>query len=645
MKHARKQKQRQHAADGGLITGPGTTTSDSVKTHMRPGSYVLPADTTAELTAPDSLTIDGKLAPVAVSDGEYQLTPEQVQQVGERVLDVVREATHAPADTNFGFGGGRQYLADGGRVLSEEELRKLRARDTAAYEAQRRALNDKFYKADPMGPPKPAAPSALSRGATATANVVGGAVNTSRGLVNRAIGPAGAAALAVPALIAARDPNATARYAERFAMNEPTGDGSFGDIMRFGALTGLGFASEVGSTLTGGLSDRLYADKQAVDTEQLRQTVGGVPGAYAGNKVGTWVGKGVDAAGRLATRGRYTGNLGEKVLGGLGTVGGFTAGGNAANYLFGEEPLAPQQQGAATAVNPAALQQAPGQADPLQNNIIQNGTSFSSTGPITAGYTVNGRPSNEADPLWYYADNPAEALEQNWRTKLNLFERTPRWGGGNTGVPGEGGANAGGMAPFGFRPGENTGGSGPRATLIRNSGTPSNAEILRERMRNQRTATNAQAQSAADQAAIARDSLDLQRAAAEQQARIQQQQALVAARAEQRMEVLRQAYAAATTDEERAQIALAMRDLQGQPRPQPQIATVDELINPADTTQGVRKTAFIVDQAGARELTPGGGRWPTPTAANINALRKGMASKELFEAEFGPGSAARYGAK
>lgn len=634
-KNCNSLKHRQYAADGGLITGPGTTTSDSVKTHMRPGSYILPADTTAELAAP-----------VAVSDGEYQLTPEQVQQVGERVLDVVREATHAPTDTSFGFGAGRQYLADGGRVLSEEELRKLRAeasraRDRAAFEASQRHQNNRW-----MGPPKPAAPSALSRGATATANVVGGTATAGRGLLNKVAGRGAALSLAVPAVMNAYDDDATERYATRFGMSEPRYDGSFGDAVKQGALRGLGFASDVGSTLTAGVSDALYRDKQAVDFDQMRSTVGGIPGAYAGSKIGKWAGKALDATGRVVSRGRYKGSLGEKILNPLGTAGGFVAGGNVANYLFGEEPLEPQQQqGATTAVNPATLQQAPGQADPLQNNIIQNGTSFSSTGPITAGYTVNGRPSNEADPLWYYADNPAEALEQNWRTKLNLFERTPRWGGGNTGVPGQGGANAGGMAPFGFRPGENTGGSGPRATLIRNSGTPSNAEILRERMRNQRTATNAQAQSAADQAAIARDSLDLQRAAAEQQARVQQQQALVAARAEQRMEILRQAYAAAATDEERAQIALAMRDLQGQARPQPQIATVEELVNPADPSQGVRKTAFVVDQTGARELTPGGGRWPTPTAANINALRKGMASKELFEAEFGPGSAAKYGAK
>lgn len=54
----------------------------------------------------------------------------------------------------------------------------------------------------------------------------------------------------------------TARYAKRFGMNEPTGDGSFGDIAKFATLRGLGYASDLGNNLTGGLVGKyLYQDE------------------------------------------------------------------------------------------------------------------------------------------------------------------------------------------------------------------------------------------------------------------------------------------------------------------------------------------------------------------------------------------------
>lgn len=57
-------------------------------------------------------------------------------------------------------------------------------------------------------------------------------------------------------------PDSTARYAKRFGVDEPTGDGSVGDILKFSALRAGGFASDLGNTLTGGLAGRLFADQQ-----------------------------------------------------------------------------------------------------------------------------------------------------------------------------------------------------------------------------------------------------------------------------------------------------------------------------------------------------------------------------------------------
>lgn len=56
--------------------------------------------------------------------------------------------------------------------------------------------------------------------------------------------------------------DSTARYAKRFGVDEPTGDGSIGDIAKFVGLRAGGFASDLGNALTGGLAGKLYADNE-----------------------------------------------------------------------------------------------------------------------------------------------------------------------------------------------------------------------------------------------------------------------------------------------------------------------------------------------------------------------------------------------
>ncbi|MDH1341850.1 hypothetical protein [Ectopseudomonas oleovorans] len=138
---------RKHAANGGLIEGPGTGTSDSIKKDVPEGTYILPADTTAQLglgmpgrnsqSAPDReqprLGMPGKQVPVAVSNGEYEMPPQDVHALGAVVLDQLKNATHQQK----GFGltkavmaaakgqqadGPRQFFADGGLV--DEEPRR-----------------------------------------------------------------------------------------------------------------------------------------------------------------------------------------------------------------------------------------------------------------------------------------------------------------------------------------------------------------------------------------------------------------------------------------------------------------------------------------------------------------------------------------
>lgn len=149
---------------GGMIRGPGTGTSDSIETEKRPGTFIMPADSTQAIgpealeelgeVESDSTEEQGEKMPVRLSNGEFELPPEQVQALGEAVLTVMRNATHQPAGeqgeapTGKGFTP-HQFFASGGTVQDEEQQRL--ANQTAMYVrgAQEAAANR---------PPEPAAP-------------------------------------------------------------------------------------------------------------------------------------------------------------------------------------------------------------------------------------------------------------------------------------------------------------------------------------------------------------------------------------------------------------------------------------------------------------------------------------------------------
>jgi len=120
---------------GGLIRGPGTGTSDSIQTEKRPGTFIMPADSTQaigpealeELGEVDDSAVEeqGEKVPVRLSNGEFELPPEQVQALGEAVLTVLRDATHERTEEGrraspkaAGFAP-RQLFADGGMVEND----------------------------------------------------------------------------------------------------------------------------------------------------------------------------------------------------------------------------------------------------------------------------------------------------------------------------------------------------------------------------------------------------------------------------------------------------------------------------------------------------------------------------------------------
>lgn len=90
----------QMLARGGMVRGPGTGTSDSIPDQAEPGTYIMPADSTAAI-GPSALEKMGTV-PVRLSDGEMKLPPEQVMAIGEAVLKLMKDATHTPVNGEDG---------------------------------------------------------------------------------------------------------------------------------------------------------------------------------------------------------------------------------------------------------------------------------------------------------------------------------------------------------------------------------------------------------------------------------------------------------------------------------------------------------------------------------------------------------------
>lgn len=115
--HQEALEQAGNYADGGMVRGPGSGTSDEVPAIVPEGSYVMPADSTAKV-GPEALSSMGKPVPVNLSNGEYQMPPEQVQAVGVQALDAIKAATHAPVAPKKGAAGFKpeMFFANGGEV-------------------------------------------------------------------------------------------------------------------------------------------------------------------------------------------------------------------------------------------------------------------------------------------------------------------------------------------------------------------------------------------------------------------------------------------------------------------------------------------------------------------------------------------------
>lgn len=86
-------------ASGGVVHGPGTGTSDSIRRKVPVGDYIMPADSTRKLD-------------VMLSNGERQIPAGDVHKLGAMMLEAMRQATHIP--TRQPQLGARRKMADGG---------------------------------------------------------------------------------------------------------------------------------------------------------------------------------------------------------------------------------------------------------------------------------------------------------------------------------------------------------------------------------------------------------------------------------------------------------------------------------------------------------------------------------------------------
>lgn len=235
------QAQRRGMADGGM---------------MRGNADELESGNGGMVRGPGGPT-DDRVGPVALSPKEYVLPPDTVEAMGGReVLDAIRAKTHKFVDPK-NKPAIMRGMANGGYVVNElpvEEISMGRSR------ADRATIDSAVRKGQrPPGMAKnPTVTPALDRvSAQMQQRARPAAPAPKTGMIGKGIG----ALAAADAIASSAAPDSTARYAQRFGVSEPTGDGSVGDMAKFGALRIGGFASDLGNSLTLGAAGNLYADK------------------------------------------------------------------------------------------------------------------------------------------------------------------------------------------------------------------------------------------------------------------------------------------------------------------------------------------------------------------------------------------------
>lgn len=110
----------QYFANGGVVRGPGTGTSDDIETEVPPGTFIMPADST-DAIGPSALEQMGTV-PVRLSDGEFEMPPEQVMALGAAVLKAMKDATHTPVNGQDGGQTDAELASPAGFQSAEQRM-------------------------------------------------------------------------------------------------------------------------------------------------------------------------------------------------------------------------------------------------------------------------------------------------------------------------------------------------------------------------------------------------------------------------------------------------------------------------------------------------------------------------------------------
>lgn len=568
-------------ADGGTVRGPGTGTSDDIETQVPDGSYIMPADSTAQIGAPN-LEAMGKGAPVDVnlSNGEQVMPPEQVHAVGVQALDQMKGATHTPAAEQGAAKGYKpeMFFADGGVV--EDEARKRAAQAAydpnpsirsaqagadaaeqqnaiAARNSQRAAQMSEQYNIPVTGPRGAASPVAAS-GYSSNEAVRNLQARDDQDMQNKAV------AKAEPAATSPQQPGVgaiVAGGAKAIAGAATYPYAYVADKVRGGAAA---LAGGDPSTLPGGANK--YSDAVGDFTKQgYDRSAAGVAGvqASARDALGVQAAKpapATPAAVAPASPATAPAQPSSTAL----LPGADTGPSNLDAQAAAAAPVLAEMKAAKEGATGA-------------NNITREGNSFSGTN-IGPGYTINGQPA----PL-----PTGVRSAQNEQAVQNLFARTPELGAGPiaqaVGYQPQGPAVIGiaepdrsrqrliNAASTGYKGAQNgqltaaqlgtlrsidendNRNATTRYTNDQNNATAMTTAGMREDGANMRTAVQ---ETGANQRFSASNQLDQRRVNGEEQSRGYQQRAL------DRQEKLYEQYDKAKP-EERAAIAQQIRDLSG----------------------------------------------------------------------------------
>ena len=259
--------------ESGIIRGAGTGTSDDVKKNVPAGSYIMPADSTQQIGG-DNLKNMGNPTPVNLSNGEFEMSPDQVHSVGVQALDAMKNQTHTEVNQpQLGYGVNKKpelFFANGGMVPSAYP-----SADDIRRAQQNRIGGPAMRDVTPVTRQLPATSTAPSASPTTPTPTQGGGFgarfNSLRQGINRAantgLGKLGTVgALASTGFAVADTP--TEQYRERFGLGDYNPDDS--DGMQFAkdfGVRALGAASDLGNALTLGQAGRFYADKQRIASE------------------------------------------------------------------------------------------------------------------------------------------------------------------------------------------------------------------------------------------------------------------------------------------------------------------------------------------------------------------------------------------